>query len=194
MNASTAETNQTLDMIARASAAFATPDSQRARQVRDNADGHDPATWLAMSEQGWLAALLPEDQGGVDLGIGAAAIIAERLGYACYAEPYVAVGVVAATCLALCPDSRRRGELLTALGAGEQSIAVAWQSPRGDLDIGAARVEAERLNGGASLCGSLRFVVPARAEVFVVAARLRGELGLYAVRADDAGLTIKQER
>jgi alkylation response protein AidB-like acyl-CoA dehydrogenase len=188
------DTEQTLELIARSAAEFARPDAQRARHVRDTFAGHDPATWGSMAEQGWLASLLPEEQGGTGLGIRAASVIAERLGYACHTEPFVAVAVVAVRCLMLCPESSMRDELLRMITGGAQIATVAWQPPGGELTIEALQVVAEPVSDGVSLRGTTRFVVAPQADLFIVAAWRQGKLALYSVPSSTSGLTVTREK
>jgi len=138
--------------------------------------------------------LLPEEHGGTDLGVAAAAAIAERLGYACHSEAFVAVAVTAARCVTLCPQSALRNELLKAIGSGSQSVAVAWQPARGDLTIDALEVVAEPDADGITLRGTARFVVPAHAGAFIVAARIQGEPSLCVVPSGTTGLTVVSEK
>jgi alkylation response protein AidB-like acyl-CoA dehydrogenase len=188
------DTERTLELIARSAAEFARPDAHRARRARDTFAGHDPAVWRSMAEQGWLATLLPEERGGTGLGIRAASVIAERLGYACHTEPFVAVAVVAARCLMLCPESSMRDELLRMITSGAQIATVAWQPPSGELTIRAVQVEAEPVSDGVSLRGTTRFVVAPEADRFIVAAWRQGKLALCHVPSSASGLTVTREK
>jgi alkylation response protein AidB-like acyl-CoA dehydrogenase len=193
MNMGSTEADETLALIAQAAADFARPDAQRTRRVRDTAHGHDPAVWAQMAEQGWLAMLMPQELGGTDLGLRAAALIAERLGYACHCEAFVPVAVLAAHCLVQCPKGEMRDRMLESIGSGARIAALAWQSPRGELAIEVAGVAAQPLADGIGLHGSLRFVAAPQADDFVVAARLQDELVLCVVPANATGLKIVRE-
>lgn len=188
------DTERTLELIARSAAEFARPDAHRARHVRDSFAGHDPAVWRSMAEQGWLATLLPEERGGTGLGIRAASVIAERLGYACHTEPFVAAAVVAVRCLMLCPESSMRDELLRMITRGAQIATVAWQPPSGELTIRALQVVAEPVSDGVSLRGTTRFVVAPQADLFIVAAWRQGRLALCHVPSSASGLTVTREK
>lgn len=187
------DAEQTLALIAGSAADFARPDAHRTRLARDKFAGHDPAVLRGMAEQGWLAALLPEEQGGTGLDIRATAVIAERLGYACHAEPFVATAVVAVTCLLGCPDSALRAKLLESVASGEQIVTLAWQAPGGELGIESMQIIAQSANDGLSLQGSARFVAAPEAGVFIAAARLDGKAVLCGVPSDAAGLSVTSE-
>jgi alkylation response protein AidB-like acyl-CoA dehydrogenase len=181
-------------MVARTAADFARPDLRRAQRVRDNLRGFDPETWRRIADQGWLAVLLPEDRGGTGLGVSAAAAISERLGYGCFTEPFVAVAVTAARCLLDCPEGDVRDSLLDAIGSGSKIATLAWQSPLGDLEFDKASVVAKADGGAVVLQGTARFVPVPDAEVFLVAARQRGNAALYSVPAGTGGLSVAREK
>src|SRR5690349_6681990 len=96
MNAS----EDTLKMIQEAAFAYATPNPQRVKAMRERGQDIDPAVWKEIAELGWFSSLVPEERGGLGLGIQAVAILAERIGYAGMLEPFVPVAVIAAHCLA----------------------------------------------------------------------------------------------
>jgi alkylation response protein AidB-like acyl-CoA dehydrogenase len=51
--------------------------------------GYDGNAWDAMAEQGWLAIELPEDEGGLGLGLVEVAVLCEELGRRLVAAPYL---------------------------------------------------------------------------------------------------------
>ena len=73
----------------------------------DAAQGYDAAVWSAMADQGWLALELPEDEGGLGLGMVEVAVLCEEVGRRLVAAPFlpsiVALG-------ALCESEARADE------------------------------------------------------------------------------------
>jgi alkylation response protein AidB-like acyl-CoA dehydrogenase len=51
--------------------------------------GYDPAVWTAMAEQGWLALEVPEDEGGLGLGMVEVAVLGEQIGRHQVAAPFL---------------------------------------------------------------------------------------------------------
>ena len=49
--------------------------------------GYDAAVWSAMADQGWLALELPEDEGGLGLGLVEVAVLCEEIGGASWRHP-----------------------------------------------------------------------------------------------------------
>ena len=73
----------------------------------DAPQGYDAAVWSAMADQGWLALELPEDEGGLGLGMVEVAVLCEEVGRRLVAAPFlpsiVALG-------ALCESEARADE------------------------------------------------------------------------------------
>ncbi len=61
----------------------------------DVGPNRDPAIWQGLTEMGLPALLVPEEQGGLGLGLVEAALIAAECGRACLAEPLVDTAFVA---------------------------------------------------------------------------------------------------
>ena len=51
--------------------------------------GYDDAVWSAMADQGWLAIELPEDDGGLGLGMVELAVLCEEIGRRLVAAPFL---------------------------------------------------------------------------------------------------------
>src|SRR3984885_2413075 len=51
--------------------------------------GYDEAVWSAMADQGWLAIELPEDDGGLGLGMVELAVLCEEIGRRLVAAPFL---------------------------------------------------------------------------------------------------------
>jgi alkylation response protein AidB-like acyl-CoA dehydrogenase len=179
----------TLDLLANVAADFAKPDPGRVRSIRDSGGRLDREMWGRLADNGWLSIMVPEELNGAGLGLDAAALVARRLGYAGFPEPFVAAGVLTPLVLAAAEDDQRV-ERLEGVMAGETVAAVAWQSPHGGLDPNDAAVSVQ----SGLLSGAARFVPVADADAYVVAASSAVGLKLYWVPADAAGLAVRIER
>lgn len=185
--------DETLTMLAQAAAAFARPDASRVRKWRATPPGFDRAIWMQMAEQGWLSILVPEDLGGLGLGVGAAALIAERLGYALYPEPFVAAGALALQCVALGDNQSSKEGFLARLLSGKTVATVAWQGGAGSLSIEQTSITAMPAADGVSLTGNGRFAAVAAADAFIVSARTEQGIALYWVDRHHCGLKSAAE-
>ena len=53
--------------------------------------GYDTAVWAAMADQGWLALEVPEDEGGLGMGLVEIAVLCEEIGRRLAAVPFLSV-------------------------------------------------------------------------------------------------------
>jgi alkylation response protein AidB-like acyl-CoA dehydrogenase len=91
--------------------------------------GYDSETWRNLADLGWLAALVPEQQGGLAWGFPEVAAILGELGRHCVPGPYVSTGVLAPTLLSRLTDADAADRLLGELATGEHTVAVALGTP-----------------------------------------------------------------
>jgi alkylation response protein AidB-like acyl-CoA dehydrogenase len=186
--------DDTLSMLADAAAGFAKPDLPRVRKLRGTDPGFDRQRWTAMAEQGWFSVLAAEADGGLGLGLDACCVIAGKLGYGLTPEPFAAAGVMAPLALARSPNVVLRNTELAAVMAGEKLATVAFQGSNCDFDLSGASVKASPASDGHRLDGELRFIAPAAADAFIVAASTGNGTLLAWVPRDSNGLAISSER
>lgn len=88
---------------------------------RLDAEGaRDPAIWNGLVEMGLTGLLVPEDQGGLGMGLVDAVLIAAECGRACVAEPLVDTAFVGVPWLAEVGDTADFSAVLT----GDRKIAI----------------------------------------------------------------------
>jgi alkylation response protein AidB-like acyl-CoA dehydrogenase len=107
----------------------------------DAPTGYDTGAWAAMAEQGWLALEIPEDEGGLGMGLVEIAVLCEEIGRRLAAVPFLS-SVVALGALNE-PAVRSLGwakEWREVLSQGE---AVACVARAGGADITAEPAGAE---------------------------------------------------
>lgn len=139
--------------------------------------GFSAAHWKAMAAAGWLGLRLPEEAGGLGLGVGACLPLATEFGKAGVVEPVVESAFVAAP---LCAKAGADGGLLAALGGGTRIavLAPSW------LDLNAG------LGDGVSCTIVL---APGGAEVTDLLVPVRhadGTAALYLIAAEGAERNI----
>ncbi len=185
--------DETLRMLRDSVDAFTDSDSARVRAARSLAHGYDRDVWHQIGEQGWIAALVPEGQGGLGLGCAAAAVIASGLGRAAFPEPYVSAAVLPATALSHCHASPLATEKLSTMASGEAIVAVAWQNEVGGLDPRETPLAATREGGYVLISGTAHFVMAAGVDAIVAVVRQDDALAMYWVPAA-SGLAVGQRR
>jgi len=114
-------------------------DLEKVRAVYDDPEGDgDPAElWSAVSEQGWLAVLVPEEHDGVGLGLVAASVISRALGAGTVPGPWLGT-VLAAEAVRLAGSDAQKASWLPRLAAGEAKGAVALLKPGSSPEPGNA--------------------------------------------------------
>jgi len=112
-------------------------------------DGYPEAFVAALTEAGWLGALIPEEYGGGGLGIAAASVVLEAINAsgcnsgACHAQMYT-MGTILRH-----GSSAQKAELLPRLASGKLRLqAFGVTEPNAGSDTTQLETRAERVDGG----------------------------------------------
>ena len=162
----------------------------RVRRLRGDPAEHDRSVWQEMAGLGWLGILVPEQFGGMGLGLAEMAIVAQGLARGLAPEPLAACAVLATGALLHGDNEALKTRELPRLVAGEALAALAWQEAAGELDCAAAGVVATPFEGGHKLAGTKHFIAgAAQADAFLVTARAPEGLILLWVPRQTPGCT-----
>jgi len=168
----------------------------RKRRDGDDATGFSRELWSELAQLGWLGLPFPEADGGVGLGLAELCLVLEEAGRTLAPEPLLATTLLAGSALLLGDNAAARARWLPPLIAGEVVATVAWQEALRRDDPLTCATTATPDGGDVILRGSKRDVLAgAQAELVIVAAQHAetGELGLWAVPGDAAGLTRRPQ-
>jgi alkylation response protein AidB-like acyl-CoA dehydrogenase len=146
------------------------------RLALEDERGFTDEQWAAIVELGWPGLVVPEQDGGLGLGVVELAVVQEELGYALAPTPFVS-NLAAGLLLAAQGDDEQRSAYLAPLAAGERRGTLAVLDDDAALDA-----------AGATLSGK-KIAVPdaASADFFVIA----GSDGRhYVVEADADGVAV----
>ncbi len=167
----------------------------RVRSVMEDSAGYDPAVWQGLTQElGVHALAIPEEYGGLGLGVADLAIALEELGYALTPSPFYSSACATAALVLAGSDSQRK-TLLPRVADGELSGTVAVAEPRRGWGEDSVRATYTGEEPTVTLNGVKSYVVDGMtANFFVVAARKEGTVGvdgirLFLVQADAPGLT-----
>ena len=187
------DNNDVRRMLAQSVAAFFASDAglERSRRNRYQGEQLDGAIWTQMTEQGWLASAVPESVGGLGLGVGELAVIAEQLGRGCAPEPLVGTALAQQVLVAVAPGNKR-DEWLRGSASGERVLALAWQTQAAQLDP-LVQVNSEDRLLPQALSGQWVLVQPATADGFVVSVTKADGVSLLAIDRDCAGVRVEQQ-
>lgn len=180
-------------MLAESARGFLDADApvSKLRKMRDDGKTHDPALWAEMAAMGWCGVLVPEDNGGVDMGHAAAGVIAHELGKTLAVSPFLSTAVMAATALKQV-DSAASSERLSAIAEGRLTYALALDETSKFAPEN-SQLACEKSGNGFRLNGQKSFVVDGgfADRVLVLARSGEGpeDLTLFDLPADRAGIT-----
>ena len=124
MNFELGDDQQAIQRTAREFLADAYPPAEVRRLAYETERGFTDEGWAALCELGWPALLVPEDHGGLGLGVVELAVVQEELGAALAPSPFLST-VVAAAFVDAAGSDEQRARWLAPLAAGEARGAVA---------------------------------------------------------------------
>jgi alkylation response protein AidB-like acyl-CoA dehydrogenase len=162
--------------------------SDKVRELMATPTGFEESSWKEIAELGWTGIALSEEHGGAGYGIVERCLLLEEMGAALFPDPYLSSAVLAADAIALAGAGEAADEVLAAIVEGKRAALVC----AGDLNGGdslAGSVSASAEGDAFALRGAGGLVIDGHtAEILVVAADLGGEVGLFAVEPDAAGV------
>lgn len=174
-------------------------DSRRAYLAEPHGFSH--RNWALMGELGLIAALLPEESGGLDIDATGIAAIFEALGRGLVVEPLAECVALAARLFAATAPDALRDARAEALVAGEWRLALAHAEARSRDALPWVETRAVQTADGYRLDGAKAYCVAGGgADAYIVSARLSGApaeaegVALFLVPADTPGLTIRSWR
>ncbi|HZZ06032.1 acyl-CoA dehydrogenase [Paraburkholderia sp.] len=167
-----------------------------ARQaIAQSETGVSDAHWTAFTELGLTALPVPEAQGGFNGSPIDMLVVMQELGRALVVEPYwaTAVGIEA---LRLAGSGQGEdAALLERAAQGEIKLAVAFHEPHARYDLFEVETAASGQREQQTLTGTKSVVLHgAQADYWIVPARLNGEIALFVVARDAAGVKITDYR
>ncbi len=139
---------------------------EKVRALLDDEAGHDASIWQEIGELGWLAIAIPEEFGGVGLGLAEVVPVAEQMGLHLFATPFIS-STLAAQVLVKAGTDEQKQIFLTKIAGGE-AATVALIEDSGNWDLGATKVSAAREGDRLALTGTKLLVCDAAAAKFLI--------------------------
>ena len=167
---------------------------QRIRRLRDATPPFERGVWGELAAAGWLSILVPEQYGGLELGLREVAAICEQVGEFLLPEPFIAAGVQSIAALCMAPDSALKRRLLTEASEGVTLLGLAWQEQVGQFDATRIATRATRMDGQWRIDGEKIFVQPVAADGWLVSAQADGGARLLWVPAGSAGVMVEESQ
>lgn len=143
---------------------------ERVRRFADGDEMTAPDVWAGLADLGLPGLIVPEEHGGLGLGMLEAALAAEALGRVVAPTPFLSSAVLAPLALTLAGSDEQKARWLPKLASGQAVAGAAISEP-----IAGAREGAGVTASGGTLSGRSLFVLDAPgADVLVVADRAGG--------------------
>jgi len=165
------------------------------RQLANDPLGFSAKIWRQFAELGWLALPIAEEHGGLGGGAVEIGILMEAFGRGLVSEPYLSTVVIGATLIAECGSEAQQQALLPAIADGSLYLAFAHSERAARFDLAEVSTTARKTPQGWRLDGRKTAVLDGNAAgQIIVSAQTAddngvGELGLFLVPADTAGLS-----
>ncbi|HVG34357.1 MAG TPA: acyl-CoA dehydrogenase [Pyrinomonadaceae bacterium] len=171
---------------------------ERVRALMETDTAHDDALWQGIADQGWTGLVIPEEYGGLGLGLVELAAVAEEMGRACLPGGFIST-LTAAALIERAGNAEQRAKYLEPIAAGELKVTLAFLEESANWDASAVNLEATRDGGKFCLTGKKLFVADAGvADLLICVARDGGSSGsvgenllLLPVERGAEGLTVK---
>jgi len=192
MDFTTTESRQTVQALAtELFTDHCTPERLRAVEDSDSA-GFDRALWAKLAEAGLLGTVVPEEHGGLGLGLVELAALLEEAGRAAAPVPLLGVLGIATTALVRHGSPAQQAALLPGVAAGTTVLTAALTEPLGE-ELSPAT--AARQDGDAWLLDGTKVCVPGGlyAQQLLVSATTPDGPRLFLVDAASAGVTVERQ-
>ena len=167
-------------------------DSGIVRQAMASESGVDENLWQKIcAEMYWQAILVPEECGGLGLGLLEAVIVLEQMGRFLTPVP-LAAGIQSALALRPLADQPQAHTLLAGLAEG-RLLGLAHTAARPSWGASGVGVIANSTVNGWSLSGEARFIATGDlATELLVVAKIGSDLGLFRLAADQTGVALSK--
>ncbi len=163
----------------------------RVRQLMATETAHDKKLWQSIADQGWTGLTIPEEQGGLALGLVELAVVAEEMGRACFPGAFLS-NVTAATLIERGGSETQRTRYLQPMAAGEFKATIALLEESANWDPDSIKLKAKRNEEVFTITGKKLFVPDAdTADLLICVARNGDGLALLPIARETEGLQIK---
>ena len=164
---------------------------ERVRQLMETETADDDQLWREIADQGWTGLIIPEEHGGLGLGLLEMAVVSEEIGRACLPGAFLST-LFSSALIVRAGSPKQKANYLEAIAAGELKATVAQLETNASWDLGAIKVKAERDNGNFRLSGRKLFVPDAAiADLVICVARNGASYTLLPVERGTDGLQMK---
>jgi alkylation response protein AidB-like acyl-CoA dehydrogenase len=175
--------------------------SEKIREMAETEPaGISEEAWRKIAEQGWIGTMLPEQYGGLGLGVTELAIIVEEMGRALVPGPFLSCAALGGPALAIGGSDEAKSRWLEKIISGETKITVALLDEGGQLGAEFVSTKAKEKDAGEYRLSGTKFFVPdlAAADLVIVAARTskkgRDGTSLFLIEKNAKGVGVQENK
>jgi len=153
------------------------------RALMESDLGHAPAIWQEMADLGWLSIAVPEEYGGVGLGMAEVVPVVEQMGRRMMAGPFIST-TLAAQALLVGGTEAQKADLLPKIATGGIAT-VALSEDNADWNLSNIAAKADLAGGKLHLSGTKTLVADAdSAQWIFVSVMHKGAASMVMLRSE----------
>ncbi len=192
--------NQEQEMLQRSARDFlkAQCDTTVVRDLLASDRGFKKKLWKKMASLDWMAILVPEEFGGVDLSLLDQGLLCEEFGRAAIPGPMFC-NIMATLAIVDGASQEQKAALLPAVAAGKRILTFALDEPGVQYDLSHVSVRADRVPDGYTISGTKLYVPYANiADLIITFVRTGREpgnpqgLSLFMIDPASPGITLEE--
>src|SRR5215475_5241514 len=122
--------------------------SETVRKLMDGPEGMTPDLWKKLAEQGWLGLVVPDEFGGMGLGIVDLVVLMEEMGRAVVPGPFFSTVLLGGLAILEAGSEAQKKAWLPKLTSGEARATLAWMEPSAAVGPEGVTLAVTQKNGG----------------------------------------------
>ncbi|MEK6281277.1 MAG: acyl-CoA dehydrogenase family protein [Acidobacteriota bacterium] len=164
---------------------------ERVRELMETDTAHDDKLWQSIADQGWTGLVVPEEHGGLGLGLVELAAVSEEMGRACLPGAFLST-LTAASLIERAGSVAQRAKYLEPIATGELKATVAFLEESASWDVDSIKFKAIQGGGKFQLSGTKLFVSDAEVSDLLICVARSGKdgLALLPVERGAEGLSV----
>ena len=163
---------------------------EKVRNLMETETAFDEKLWQGIADQGRTGIIIPEEFGGLGLGVVELAVVTEEMGRAVLPSPFIST-VWASAVINQAGSAGQKANYLEKIATGDLKATVAQLESTADWHVDAVQLKAEKDGDNYRLNGRKEFVTDAGVvDLIICSARCGEDLILLPVASKTEGVTI----
>ena len=123
---------------------------ERVRELMETDTAHDEKLWQSIADQGWTGLIVPEEHGGLGLGLVELAVVSEEMGRACLPGAFLST-LTAAALVERAGSAEQCAKYLEPITTGKLKATVAFLEDGASWNVDATTLKVTRTGGNFQL-------------------------------------------